>query len=117
MDTGALPPGAVMICESALEVLPPKALSPLYTAVMEWGEPAEESAAVLTAATPEPFKVALPRLLVPSRKATVPVGSPPLPLTAAVNVTALPATAGFCDEASAVALAVAPATPAGIPLL
>ena len=34
----------------------------------------------------------------PAEKATVPVGVPPLPLTVALNVTRLPATAGFAEE-------------------
>jgi hypothetical protein len=33
---------------------------------MEWGEPLTVSALVLKPATPEPFKVPLPKLLVPS---------------------------------------------------
>ena len=71
---------------------------------MEWGEAAAESALVLKVAVPEPFRVWLPRLLVPSKKETVPVGTPPLPVTVAVKVIALPANAGFCEEASVVAL-------------
>ena len=71
---------------------------------MEWGEAAAESALVLKVAVPEPFRVWLPRLLVPSKKETVPVGTPPLPVTVAVKVTALPANAGFSEEASVVAL-------------
>ena len=71
---------------------------------MEWGEAAAESELVLKAAVPEPFKVWLPRLLVPSKKEMIPAGTPPFPVTVAVKVTALPASAGFCEEASVVAL-------------
>jgi hypothetical protein len=59
---------------------------------------------VLTAATPALFKVPVPRLLLPSKKATVPVGTPPLPLTVALQVTPLPAGAGFCEELITVVL-------------
>ena len=38
----------------------------------------------------------------PSLKVTVPVGVPPVALTAAVNATAWPAVLGFCDDVSAV---------------
>ena len=55
-------------------------------------------------ARPEPFKVPVPRLLLPSKKATVPVGIPPLPLTVALKVTTFPANAGFCDELNVVVL-------------
>ena len=41
-------------------------------------------------AWPEPFKVALPRVLPPSVKVTVPVGVPDPPVTVAVKVTASP---------------------------
>jgi hypothetical protein len=59
---------------------------------------------VLKDARPALFKVPLPRLLLPSRKATVPAGMPPLPLTVALKITWLPASAGFCDELTVVAL-------------
>ena len=65
---------------------------------MAWGDPPAESAAVLKAATPALFKVPVPRLVLPSQKTTVPVGVPPLPLTAALKVTRLPATAGLAEE-------------------
>ena len=71
---------------------------------MEWGEAAAERALELKAAAPEPFNGSLPRLLVPSKNETVPVGSPPFPVTVAVKVIALPANAGFCEETSVVAL-------------
>ena len=71
---------------------------------MEWGEAEAERALVLNVAAPEPFKAWLPRLLIPSKKETVPVGTPPFPVTVAVKVTALPAAAGFCEEASVVVL-------------
>jgi hypothetical protein len=56
----------VIICQSTLEVLPAMMLSPLYTAVMECGEPLPESAEVLKAVTPKLSKVPAPRLLLPS---------------------------------------------------
>jgi len=72
---------------------------------MAWGEPPAESALVLKAATPELFKTTVPRLLLPSKKSTVPVGVPLLPLTVALNVTALPATAGLGEEMTVTVLA------------
>ena len=53
---------------------------------------------------PEVFKVSPPRLVFPSKKVTFPVGIPPFPLTVAVKVTSVPATAGFCEEVIAVEL-------------
>ena len=84
---------------------------------MEWGEAAAERALLLKVAAPEPFKVWLPRVLVPSKKETVPVGTAPFPVTVAVKVTALLASAGFCEEASVVALATGAEVPPEIPLL
>jgi hypothetical protein len=55
---------------------------------------------VLKPATPELFKAPAPRLALPSQKATVPVGVPPLPLAVALKVTVLPAAAGFAEELS-----------------
>jgi hypothetical protein len=105
-----LEPALVMICDSTVEALPAKALSPSYIAVMEWGEPADESEEAAKAALPEVFNVAVPRLLLPSKRVTVPVGTPPLPLTVAVKVTRLPAAAGFCEEATVVVLGLVLAT-------
>ena len=59
---------------------------------------------MLTDVTPAPFNADEPRVLLPLRKTTVPVGTPPLPLTVALNVTEFPAGAGFCDELIVVVL-------------
>ena len=64
---------------------------------MACGEPLADKAAVPKVVTPELFKVPEPIVLVPSRNDTVPVGMPPLPVTVAVNVTTVPASAGL-DE-------------------
>ena len=48
-----------------------------------------------------PLKLAVPSVVAPSRKVTVPVGVPDpgaAALTVAVNVTLCPMTVGFCDE-------------------
>jgi hypothetical protein len=71
---------------------------------MEWGEPPADSAVVVKLAMPELFKVPMPRLMAPSLKTTIPVGMPPLPLTVAVKVTPLPASAGFCEDVTDVVL-------------
>ena len=49
-------------------------------------------------ATPEPFNVPAPILVLPSKNDTLPAGVPAPALTVAVNVTKPPASAGFCDE-------------------
>src|SRR5262249_25073599 len=67
-------------------------------------------AAVANVATPLAFSVAVPRLVVPSRKVTVPVGVPVAGATAvtvAVKVTDWPNTTGLADEVSAVLLLLA----------
>jgi hypothetical protein len=74
---------------------------------MECGEPPADSELTLYVATPEAFSALVLRLLLPSKKSTVPVGVPPLPLTVAVNVTGLPASAGFCEEVTVVVLGAA----------
>ncbi len=51
--------------------------------------------------------VPVPRVVVPSRKVTVPVGVPPDDVTAAVNVTVWPVKAGFADDVTAVLVAAA----------
>ena len=50
------------------------------------------------------LRVPLPMVTVPSLKVTVPVGVPPVELTAALKVTAAPNVDGFNDELSAVEL-------------
>jgi len=49
--------------------------------------------------------VPVPTVVVPSLKATVPLGVPPVEVTVAVNVTAPPNGDGFSDDATAVELA------------
>lgn len=60
------------------------------------------NAAVEREACPVPFSVPLPMELVPSRKTTVPVGVPPVPVTVAVNVTDCPAVEGLSEETTLV---------------
>jgi hypothetical protein len=48
------------------------------------------------------FNVPLPIEVAPSRKITVPVGVPPVPVTVAVNVTVCPAVDGFTEEITVV---------------
>jgi hypothetical protein len=71
---------------SAVEVELAKVASPPYTAVMEWFP--VESPDVVKAATPAPFRAAVPNRDDPSRKATDPVGVPDddTPTTVAVKV-------------------------------
>ena len=71
---------------------------------MEWGEPPTDRAEMGNVATPEPFSVPMPRLVVPSLKTTNPVATPTLPRTVAARVTPLPASAGFWDEVNVVVL-------------
>jgi hypothetical protein len=51
--------------------------------------------------------VPVPRVVVPSRKVTLPVGVPPDEVTAAVNVTAWPVKAGLAEDVTAVLVAAA----------
>lgn len=60
----------------------------------------------LKVATPLLFRMEPPRVVVPSRKVTLPVGVPLVAgLTVAVNVTGCPSPDGFTDEISTVVLA------------
>ena len=52
-----------------------------------------------------PSSVAVPRTVPPSLKVTDPVGMPPVPVTAAVNVTAAPAADGLAEDVRPVVLA------------
>ena len=90
------------VCDTVLDVLVPKLVSPPYTAVIECE--ATESAAVANVATPDPFSVPVPRVVAPSLNVAVPVGVPPVPVTVAVNVTDCPKTEGFCEDVSVVVL-------------
>jgi hypothetical protein len=62
---------------------------------------------VLKVATPEPLRVPVPSVVVPSMKVTVPVGVPVpvVGVTVAVNVTDWPNTLGFVLEVSVVEVA------------
>lgn len=51
------------------------------------------------------LNVPLPMVLVPSRNFTVPLGVPPVPVTAAVNVTESPTVDGFSDDVRTVVVA------------
>jgi len=83
-------------------VLAAKMSWPLYAAVSEW-TPAVRSDRVKAAVAiwPAGVSVAVPRVVVPSRKVTVPVGTP-LPKgfvpTTTVNVTAWPTVEGLTLE-------------------
>jgi hypothetical protein len=71
---------------------------------MEWVP--ETSAEVEREAWPVAFSVPLPMEVVPSKKITVPVGVPPVPLTVAVNVIDCPAVDGFSEDSSDVLVGV-----------
>jgi hypothetical protein len=88
---------------NAAEVLVMKLVSPPYTAVIEC-EPTFRDE-VANVATPDPFSVPVPRVVVLSLKVTVPVGVPlagELTVTVAVNVTVCDAADGFADEVTTV---------------
>ena len=72
-------------CVSAALVAAAKFVPPLYTAVIECVPTARDE--VVSVATP-PESVPRPRGVVPSRKLTVPVGTPAGEDTVAVSVTA-----------------------------
>lgn len=91
---------------STAELLPLKLLSPPYTAVMEWLPTV--SPEVVRPACPEPFRATIPKSMLPSKKVTVPVGVPPLPVTVAVKVTACPAKEGFSEEITVVVVVATP---------
>jgi len=93
---------------TVFEVLVPKFESPPYTALMECE--ATESAEVANVATPDPFSVPVPSVVTPSLNVTAPVGVPPVPVTVAVNVTDCPNTEGFCEDVSAVVVALTTAS-------
>jgi hypothetical protein len=61
---------------------------------------------VVKVATPLPFNAPVPRLAVPFRKVTVPVGVPALPLTVAVKVTLAPAATEAAEVVRVVELAI-----------
>jgi len=79
----------VMVSITPAEVLPAKFALALYLAVIECVPTV--SVDVANVATPLPFSVPVPSIVVPSRKVTIPVGVPLLPgLTVAVHVTGVP---------------------------
>ena len=72
-------------------VLPVKFVSPAYTAVRLWLPEASDD--VLKVAVAAPFSVAVPSVVVPSKKVTVPVGVPTpgaTTVTVVVRVTSWP---------------------------
>jgi hypothetical protein len=80
------------------EVPVTKLESPPYVAVIEWVP--TDSADVVKGALP-PASVAVPSVVEPTLKVTVPVGVPeagPTALTVAVKTTTCPKTDGFADE-------------------
>jgi hypothetical protein len=92
---------AVMVCVAGAEVLAVKLESPLYLAVMECAPTV--SVEIVKVATRLVFRVAVPRVVVPSRKETVPVGVPLLPgVTVAVKVTGVPNAAEDRGESAVV---------------
>lgn len=94
-------PAALMVSDTARDVLPASSASPPYTAVIECEPTVSE--VVVNVAVPEPFSVPVPSVVVPSLKVTVPVGVPETrPFTTAVNVTDPPENAGFVLDVSAV---------------
>jgi hypothetical protein len=79
----------VMVSITPADVLPAKFALALYLAVIECAPTV--SVDVVKVATLLPFSVPVPRVVVPSRKVTIPVGVPLLPgLTVAVHVTGVP---------------------------
>ena len=89
LTSAAVVAAGVMVSVTAAAVLPAKFALALYLAVIECA-PAV-SVDVVKLATPLPFSVPAPSVVVPSRKVTIPVGVPLLPgLTVAVHVTGVP---------------------------
>lgn len=60
------------------------------------------SAEVVNVACPPAFRAPVPIVVEPSRKATLPVGVAPVPVTAAVKVTLCPAADGLTEESRVV---------------
>jgi hypothetical protein len=91
-------------------VLPVKVKSPEYWAVTECGIGAAENpnCGTIRLATPLPLRLAEPRLVPPSKKFTLPVGTvlPEAGVTAAVKVTVCPSSEGFAEELSVVVVEV-----------
>lgn len=88
----------------AVEVLPRKLVSPEYFAVIEWVPTASDE--VLNVACPFAPSVPVPICVVPSRKATLPVGIALAALdTVAVNVTCCPTVAVAAEDTTPVEVA------------
>jgi hypothetical protein len=102
---GALPTVRVTVPE-----LPETVLSPPYDAVMVWLPTASVETEIV--ATPLAFNCALPRVVSPFRKVTVPVGTAEddPPLTVAVSNTAWPKVEGFGTAVTLVVVAIFPTT-------
>ena len=71
-------------------------VAPPYAAVIEWLP--LDRLEVLKFACPARFNVLDPRTTFPSRKVTVPVGTPPAEVTVAVKVTVCPRRDGLREE-------------------
>jgi hypothetical protein len=96
----------VMVSVIGAEALLAKAALPAYLQVMEWVP--TESVDVVKVATALLFSVPAPRVAVPSRKVTVPVGVPEvLDEIVAVNVTGAPLDAEAADMSKAAVVAAA----------
>ena len=95
---------AVTMTATGFDVDGAKLVSPEYCALIE-SEPAGSGTA--SVATPEAFSVSVPRVLLPRRKVTVPVGAvvfPVGPVMVAVNVMGCVGIATVADAWSAVAV-------------
>ena len=93
-------------CTKTAELLVIKLPSPLYVAVMLWLPFLSDE--VVKTAWRLLLSVAVPRMVLPSLKVTVPVGVPEpgaLALTVAVKVTACPSADGLSEEVRVVAVA------------
>ena len=86
----------VTVWLTAVDVLPAKFESPVYTAVIEF----VPTGSVVVAKTAEPpLSDTVPRLVLPLLNITVPVATPPnCPDTAAVRLTDCPKLEGFSDD-------------------
>lgn len=85
---------------STVDVLGSKVASPWYAAVIECVPTTSD--AVEIEALPRASRVPPPMEVAPSKKSTVPVGVPPVPVTVAVNVTDCPAVEGLSEETTLV---------------
>lgn len=98
--TAVVMPTATTVSVTAAEVLCADVVSPPYTA-MRLYVPAALNEVVMKA-LPDPFKVPVPRLAVPFKNVTVPVGTPVALDTDAVRVTVMPVPADGLDDESVV---------------